>query len=711
MLPIVHSPTLRLALVAAALAGGRALEAQRPDSAGRAQPLDAVVVTAERTGAALASSSAAITRLSGDQLRRLPVQTVSAALELVPGIAVLQSDGLGDAPRLAIRGFYGGGETEYVTVLLDGVPLTELGTGRVNWDLVPLASLEAIEVVRGGASSLWGDAAVGGVVNLITRREERFATWRAFAGTQGIVRAGGATGGRVAGRRASLFGDVRRSAGFREHEERDAETVGASIALAGAGTTGGAAGRGLTLSTLHHRRVYDDAGPLTETALAADREAASPFFRFDETEERIHRVTLDGRGGAGGRRMVSGYVTGEYARGDALRTQPLSAEFADTKQRETRTTRAIGSLQLEAPGLLGTMAHRLVVGADASAGRLTSTYRNVLTGDEGAYAGATGAIGDVDARGAGTRAAAAAFANWELLPFEALRVSVGGRVDWIRDRFEPRAPSDGETHSKSRSAFSPRAGANLRWIESARQTGNLYVTAGRSFKAPTMDQLFDQRSTPVPFDPYKITTSNPLLEAQYGNGVEAGAYHRVALVPSRLDARLALSVYQMDMRDELDFDLQSFRYVNLGRSRHRGIEAGLSLAGPSATTGFLNYTQQDATTRYGDNNGNFLKAVPRRVLSAGLGRVPAAGLGLAATATHVRDIWLDDANERRLEPYTRVDLKGSYPLARVRLSVNVTNLLDREYSTTGFGDPAGSGAFLLYPAAGRVLMVGLESSW
>jgi len=58
-------------------------------------------------------------------------------------------DGLGLDPQLTLRGFYGGGEAEYVVVLLDGRPLNGLESGLFDWDLVPLSALESIEVVRG----------------------------------------------------------------------------------------------------------------------------------------------------------------------------------------------------------------------------------------------------------------------------------------------------------------------------------------------------------------------------------------------------------------------------------------------------------------------------------------------------------------------------------------------------------------------------------
>lgn len=695
----------RAALLPAALAASAAAAQEPPRDTARARPLDPVVVTAERAGAALAASSAAVTRLDAAVLRRLPTQTVSAALELVPGVAVLHADALGDAPRLAVRGFYGGGETEYVTVLLDGVPLTGLAAGQVNWDLVPLAALEAIEVVRGGASALYGDAAVGGVVNLITRRDQRYAAWRASAGGLGVARAGGAAGGTLGGRRASGFADVRRSTGFRAHERRGTGTAGGSLALARTPA------RSLTVSALAHRRGFDEPGPLAEPEASGAPRSVAPFFRFDRTEDELYRLSVDGS--AAPRRGVraGGYLTGEYGRSDQVRTVPLSADFADTKARALRTARVVGSVQLEAAGAVAGVPSRLVVGSDLAAGRLASRYAAVAGGDADAYAAATGAPGAVDARGRGTRAAVAAFASWEVAPVDALRLSVGGRADRLEDRYRPEAPSEGAPLRAARTAFSPRVGANLRYAGGARHAGHLYATAGRSFKAPTLDQRFDQRATPVPFPPYRITTSNPALDPQYGTTVEAGAYHRVALAPGRWDARLTASVYRTDVRDEVDFDLQTFRYVNIGRSRHQGVEAGASLAGPAATSAFASYTQQDATARLGDDAGRFLKAVPRRVFAAGVARAPADGAALALTATRVQDVPLDDANTVALAPYARVDLRASYPVGAVRLAANVQNLLGRAYSTTGFPDPGGGAALFLYPAAGRVVTVGLESRW
>jgi outer membrane receptor for ferrienterochelin and colicin len=143
----------------------------------------------------------------------------------------------------------------------------------------------------------------------------------------------------------------------------------------------------------------------------------------------------------------------------------------------------------------------------------------------------------------------------------------------------------------------------------------------------------------------------------------------------------------MSMKDELDFDLAAFRYVNLGRSRHRGVEAALHIDGRGAA-GFAHYTLQAATSRSGDHSGKRLKAIPRHSIAAGLSVRPRAWLEAAVQASHVREIFLDDANTE-LPDYTRVDTSSRCSCAGSVL-VAVRNLLGSEYSTTGFRS-SGSG--------------------
>jgi iron complex outermembrane recepter protein len=686
-------------VVALGICHSEGVAAQRhtgADSVARA--LDTVVVTAERTRTPIVAVAAAVTRLSGEALARLPVRTVADALQYVPGIVVVQGDGIGNAPRIIARGFYGGGDTEYVAVLIDGVPTSEAAGGAVNWDLVPVSALAAIEVVRGGTSSLYGDAAIGGVINLITRDASLAPVqWRVSGGAFGTAQAAG----RITTGRASAFGDVSHTDGYRSHEARATGVIGGSLSLVSTPD------HALTLGVLSHWRRFEDPGALSEVDEAVDRRATSAFHLFDVTRQNVHRVTLDGRQQVA-RVQLASYAGAEVAHTDAILTLPLSASFADTKGRVVDSWRLMGSVQAQTGGALWGTVHRIIVGTDASLAELTSTYRPLVSGPLSAYVGAP-TLGAPETRGSGQRGAAAGFAEWQVLPVEPLRIDVGLRYDGITDRYSPSLPVSAVRLDESRGAWSPRIGANLRYDSGALGAGSVFASANGGFKAPTMDQLYYQRGIPVPFPPYIVTLSNALLRPQTLRGAETGFQHHTSLANGRVDAALAASFYVMDMRDELDFDLAQFKYVNIGRSRHQGIEASASISGPFGASVFANITSQQAVSRSGDNAGKALRGIPRQALTAGIGHSSANGITATLTATAIGSAFLDDDNVATIAGYTRFDLRTSVPVRTVRLTMEARNLFDRSYNSTGYPDPGGSAQRFFYPAAGRAISVGVAS--
>ena len=137
-----------------------ALSAQRPDSTF----LPPVVVTATRVDEPLGTGLAAVSVLRGDDLRRAGVHSVADALRLVPGAAIVRSGGPGAQTSLFLRG----GESDYVRVLIDGVPANDPG-GAVDLANLTLDNVDRIEVVRGPASVLYGTDAIAGVVQIFTK--------------------------------------------------------------------------------------------------------------------------------------------------------------------------------------------------------------------------------------------------------------------------------------------------------------------------------------------------------------------------------------------------------------------------------------------------------------------------------------------------------------------------------------------------------------
>ncbi len=126
--------------------------------------LGPVVITATRVESPV-RAPATTTVLSGDSLRARGITHLADALRAVPGISVVTSSSYGSQASLFMRG----GQSNYVRVLLDGVPLNEPG-GAVDLAAFTLDNIDRVEVVRGPASVLYGEDAVTGVIQLISRR-------------------------------------------------------------------------------------------------------------------------------------------------------------------------------------------------------------------------------------------------------------------------------------------------------------------------------------------------------------------------------------------------------------------------------------------------------------------------------------------------------------------------------------------------------------
>lgn len=156
-------------LLATTVLPGIAL-AQPLSSEDRAADDHEIVVTAAGYEQRIAEAPASISILSRDQLETRPFTSLGDAVRNVEGVSVV-----GDASNttdIVIRGMPG----EYTLIMLDGRRQTtretmNRGTGGVQANLIPpLAAIERIEVVRGPMSSLYGSDAMGGVVNVITRK-------------------------------------------------------------------------------------------------------------------------------------------------------------------------------------------------------------------------------------------------------------------------------------------------------------------------------------------------------------------------------------------------------------------------------------------------------------------------------------------------------------------------------------------------------------
>ena len=149
-----------------------------------------VVVTAERASQAQDAAAAAVSAVSAADIARQAPLDVTQVVEQVPGVDVQRMSPAGYGANVSIRGssdFKPGGFGNRVLVLLDGRPVNAPDTHGVDWAALPLFDLSRVEVLRGPASALYGSTAMGGVVQLFTRKPVRGAELMSgwgFAGTQ-----------------------------------------------------------------------------------------------------------------------------------------------------------------------------------------------------------------------------------------------------------------------------------------------------------------------------------------------------------------------------------------------------------------------------------------------------------------------------------------------------------------------------------------------
>jgi len=138
------------------------------------QKLGDVVVNATRTDTPLDQIPLNTTILTKEVLESSPDQTIDQVLKNVPGVFLndvpyYQKDPTGQS--INVRGL-GYGRT---LVLIDGLPANDAFYGTVQWNLVPMSSIESVEFVRGGVSSLWGNYGMGGVININTKTPKNSA--------------------------------------------------------------------------------------------------------------------------------------------------------------------------------------------------------------------------------------------------------------------------------------------------------------------------------------------------------------------------------------------------------------------------------------------------------------------------------------------------------------------------------------------------------
>lgn len=151
-------------LMLAALASFPSLNAhsQTPTTVALAE----TVVTATRTEQPLQDLVADVTVVDRDEIERSGATSLTDVLVRMPGIEMARNGGPGTSTSLYLRG----AETRFTAVYIDGVRVDSQSTGGAPWEAIPLAQIDRVEILRGPAGAVYGSDALGGVIQIFTRK-------------------------------------------------------------------------------------------------------------------------------------------------------------------------------------------------------------------------------------------------------------------------------------------------------------------------------------------------------------------------------------------------------------------------------------------------------------------------------------------------------------------------------------------------------------
>ena len=608
--------------------------------------LPAEVVTATRVPGALATPTATATVLYGDALRAEGVTHLADALQRVPGISIARSSSFGSQTALFMRG----GQSNYVRVLVDGVPLNEPG-GVLDLGRITLDDVERIEIVRGPASVLYGSEAVTGVIQLFTRRASAAASQHAEIG-------GGSFGGRRAslgasgtgiGTAWSLQGDHHASTGILEYNNAYRnDGLSASVALAPG------AKNDLRLTSRYNASSYQY--PTGSSGALEDRNA-------ERTEHRL-LIGLDA-----GRRWTARNETRVQLAANTLhpRTSDRGDSAADTL------------------GFFGYLARGVVT-------RRVADLRHTVRVGEAQYVSLGGEFSrDVE------RSSSVSLSEYGDFPdtFDAARETRALYAQALGDvsAFSYSLGARLDDNSAFGAFRTVRAGAAWRFAPAAR----LRASVGNAFKAPG---FFENFAT-------GFTVGNASLRPERTRSAELGVEAAVGQ-----GTTLRLTGFSQHFRDLIQYTFAppspgDPNYFNIAEANAGGVEVEASVADVAGFRVSGSYTWTD--TRVVDAGfdsgaganfvaGGRLIRRPEHSASVQIARTVAALGTFSAVATRTgaredRDFSGFPATPVMLVAFTTVDLSaelglpaGLLPLARVQLRVE--NVGDVRYERiVGFAAP------------------------
>ena len=715
MRPRVAVVLVALSLFAAPVVGQARPVPSRADSvradsaraAARAQALVPMRVEVTRAPATDDRTPWAVATQDARTLRRGQATLgIDEALANIPGVVVANRYNYAIDQRLSIRG--AGSRANFglrgVKVLLDGVPQS-LPDGQSQLTNIDLAAIGGVEVLRGAASSLYGNGS-GGVLAFTTdlaAPDRLGATVRATAGSFGMSKLQLRASGRTASSVGALSVSRTTLDGFRQYSQADTRQL--------TGALDHALGDGVTLSLragTAETPLALNPGALTLAEYLAVPDTAAPNNVRRGARRAVSQrfLSLRAHGGSAATTWSASVYGQRRFVDNPLATAPPAPAGATNGTRGLIDRRVTG-LRLDGSRALdGAWRPRLSVGLDVQRSHDTRTNQRT-TGGRTALPTDT-----VFVKQGETVTSVGPSAQFQFDPAERLTVSVGARWDRIGFRVEDEFLGDGDDDSGARTmtAASGHAGVVWRLADAFAP----YANVASAFETPTTTELNAREDGAGGF--------NGSLGPQRIRSMELGARGRVG-------ARLAyeVAVFESAARDAivqfLEVGGRAF-FRNAGRTRNRGAEIGLTGALTDWLTARGAYTIADY--RFTDYavpsaslpapaldtlDGNRLAGVPERTWRLAL-LATARGFSFDMEQSWQGPAWGNDANTVRVDDWGRGQLNlratwsGTWRGRHVEPFVAVQNALDTRY--VGAISLNGFGGRVLEPAPGRNWYAGLE---
>ncbi|HUS23404.1 MAG TPA: TonB-dependent receptor [Candidatus Binatia bacterium] len=620
-----------------------------------ASELDTVVVTATRSPQAGNRLPAALTVITRQDLEASGAQSVADALRGVPGIQL--TDFFGDGSQYAtvdLRGF-GLAAQANTAILVDGRRLNNVDLAPPDLSAIALADVERIEILQGSAGTLYGDQAVGGVINIVTREAASLAASGelgagSYHGERGELRIGQRSGGLSWRFTATARGsdNYRRD---NHHENEVAE------ARAGYEYRGGSA-------YVEGGYVADRIGlpgPLTRDEMGRDARQCEPLQcgNYSHAGTAFQRLNWSQALGADWR-VETDFTRRRGNASTQLTSFGTRSRFTQARTQWSLNPRLSGRIGLP-PG-----AALMTLGLDG----LLSEY--ALTSSFGTQSDRQRQR-DVYAQA--------------IVPLaRTLELTAGGRTARADDRlydgfaFPEASPRhDTATAWEAGLAWKPMASLRLR----ARHDGNFrfvkadeYFSFSNLFPAPAPDQVGIRPQTGHTYE----------LGADWGGRA--------------LD--LSAGLYDLELKNEISFDPATFTNVNLERTRRQGatVDGGWQAASWLRLAAGGQYLRARFTS--GPSDGKEVPLVARRTgkASATLFLPGAVSASLEAIGVGRRPHDGDFANGAgRLAGYAIANAAMQKRWRHFRAELRVDNLLDRRYADYGSLDFLGNPA--LFPSPDR----------